>query len=244
MGHTHSAVRLFFPRGVRGAFFASALAALVIACSATHATPITQSDDGGAAADAGASGDGGAGSSDAAPGFDAANDPGDGPPMRRACTNTLGNAISTFHGRLDGYLVAIVPSTEHNCNSDSTHVHLQVLMGGSVYDVAVNVDGLEAQLPHAMVAGPWSEGWHTMGDGLDYPTALGIHSTAFATTSAQALMAALANVNHISVFATGYGPTGVHLVHRKGNGNDGAIVAHPTSATPYFFVFRFAADAF
>ena len=175
--------------------------------------------------------------------FDAANDPADGTPVRNACTSALGNALSTFHGRLDGTLVSIVPPSQHTCNGDSTHVHLQVQMSGAVYDVAVNVDGLEADLPHAMVDGAWTEGWHTT-DNLDYPTTLGIHSTIFKTTSATALMAALENVNHISVYATGYGPTGAHLVHRQSNNRDGAIVADPLGATPHYFVFRFSTDAF
>lgn len=229
------------------------LTALFVACGGTSTTPVTSEDDAGShggGTDAGTGGtgteDGSVATTDAGSGggFDAAPDPADGAPTRKACTNAFGNAVTTFHGRLDGYLVAIVPTTQHTCNGDSTHVHLQVLMSGSVYDVAVNVDGLEANLPHAMIGGPWSEGWHTTSESLDYPTALGIHSPSFATTNAQALIASLANANHISVFATGYGPTGMHLVHRKGNGNDGAIIVNPLGGTPQFFVFRFATDSF
>ena len=243
MGRTHSAIRILL---------CSTFAGLVFACSGSSPHVIEpQTDAGGATEGDGstfsAGSDGGASAADAGgggSGFDAASDPADGPPTRKTCTNTFGNALSTFHGRMDGYLVAIVPPSVHTCNGDSTHVHLQVLVSNAVYDVAVNVDGLEADLPHAMVDGPWTEGWHTTGDGLDYPTTLGIHSSAFATTSAQSLIAALANVNHISVFATGYGPTGAHLVHRKGNGNDGAIIANPLGSAPHFFVFRFSSDSF
>src|SRR4051812_34493127 len=58
---------------------------------------------------------------DAAPGPDA---PwlDDGTPVRMACTSALGGALSAVHGRLDGYLVAIVPSTSNRCMGDSDHV--------------------------------------------------------------------------------------------------------------------------
>jgi len=225
-------------------FFVSVIITIGVACGGTSNTPApdddagTGADSGAKTTDAGPSGDG------SVFGFDAAPDPTDGTATRKACTNTLGNALSTFHGRLDGYLVSIVPTTEHTCNGDSTHVHLQVVMNNAAYDVAVNVDGLEANLSHAMVDGAWAEGWHTTGVGLDYPTTLGIHSTAFATTNAQSLIASLANANHISVFGTAYGPDGMHLIHRKGNGNDGGIIVNPLGATPHYFVFRFDTDTF
>jgi hypothetical protein len=34
-------------------------------------------------------------------------------------------------------------------------------------------------------------------------------------------------VNHISVYAAPYGPSGMHDVHRRGSHNDGAIVMDP-----------------
>ncbi len=226
----------------------AACVALLLACSggSTHVIGGTETDAGGATTADASSSDAGGTTKDAAGGstFDAANDPADGPPTRKACTSAFGGALSAVHGRMDGVLVAIVPPSAHMCNADSTHVHLQVLVSNAVYDVAVNVDGLAADVSHAMVDGPWLEGWHTTSDLLDYPTTLGVHSGVFATTNAQSLMNALANVNHISVFATGYGATGVHLVHRKGNGNDGAIVANPLGAEPHFFVFRFSTDSF
>src|SRR5258706_669036 len=66
----------------------------------------------------------------------------DGTPTRLACTSTFGTALtaSPTYGRLDGFLVAIVPPGNGSaCNADSTHVHLQVRMTGAVYDVAVDV---------------------------------------------------------------------------------------------------------
>ena len=116
-------------------------------------------------------------------------------------------------------------------------------MQSAVYDVAVNIDGLMAETTHALVAGAWAEGWHTPSK-LDYPTDLAVHAPAFATTNAQALEQKLASVNHVSVFATGFGPDGAHLVHRNGGGRDGAIVLWPLSDAPEFLVFRFANQSF
>jgi hypothetical protein len=42
----------------------------------------------------------------------------------------------------------------------------------------------------------------------------------------------------------GYGPTGIHDVHRKGNNEDGAIVIDPLSPTSHVFFFRFDTDSF
>ncbi len=56
--------------------------------------------------------------------------------------------------------------------------------------------------------------------------------------------AALAQVNHISIFGTGYGPTGMHLIHYE-SGMDGAIVVEPLSPTPQLpLLFRFGSDQF
>lgn len=70
------------------------------------------------------------------------------------------------------------------------------------------------------------------------------HSPAFATTNASALEQKLASVNHVSIFATGYGPDGAHLVHRNGGGHDGAVVLWPLSDSPDFLVFRFSTQPF
>src|SRR3954468_20291603 len=72
---------------------------------------------------------------------DTGGDAVDGTPMRRACTSTFGTALSPVYGRMDGYLVAIVPPAPSTapCNADLGHLHLQVLINGAVYDVAVNV---------------------------------------------------------------------------------------------------------
>ncbi len=188
---------------------------------------------------------------DAAPaGPDAPYQP-DGTAQRVPCTNNYGQALSAIHGRLDGYLVSIVPAGSHSCNGDDTHVHLQVRASGAVYDVAVNVsdpanvDYLARNAP--LPDGAWSEGWHPGQQGLlDYPS-IGVHSTDFAaidqpTLEAQ-LATELATANHVSVFMTGYGPDGGHLVHRNGNGADGAIVIDPLGA-PRLLMFHFSTQVF
>ncbi|HTJ42814.1 MAG TPA: hypothetical protein VL463_12010 [Kofleriaceae bacterium] len=175
----------------------------------------------------------------------------DGTPTRMACTNNLGSALGSVHGRLDGYLVAIVPTTTHSCNGDDTHVHLQVKSNGAVYDVAVNVsdpanvDFLAEDLP--LPDGAWSEGWHAgQAALLDYPS-IGVHAADFTGVPAAqletTLNSELANANHVSIFMTPYGPDGGHLVHRNGNGNDGAIVIEPLGRSR-LLMFHFANQAF
>jgi hypothetical protein len=170
-------------------------------------------------------------------------DPNDGTPTRQACIAPDGTVLSMSHGRMDGYLVAIVAlGGSHACNGDSTHVHLQVKMNGQVYDVAANADTMIAERDVALPDGAWSEGWHSS-DSLDY-VQLGLHSSDFASVGGTSQMAQkieqeLANANHVSVFCTGYGPTGCHLVHRQSGGRDGAIVIHPTSGTAHVMFFDF-----
>jgi hypothetical protein len=171
----------------------------------------------------------------------------DGAPTRTACTSSFGSALTSEHGRLDGTIAAIVPASTHACNGDSTHVHLQVKVDGAVYDVAVNADGLEAEADAPLPGSPWSEGWHA-GDQLDYVNDLGLHASSFTLTGLtavrQRIEAELASANHVAIYATGYGPTGVHLVHRQGSGRDGAIVLDPLGPKPHILAFRFDTQTF
>ena len=116
-------------------------------------------------------------------------------------------------------------------------------MNNHVYDVAANVDGQMTTKDAPLLGGAWAEGWHTQ-DSLDYPGNLGVHTADFATTSATAVESALAQANHVSIFCTGYGATGCHLVHRQGTGRDGAIVIDPLSPTSHWLLFDFAGDNF
>lgn len=181
----------------------------------------------------------------------------DGSPTRMPCTSTFGHALSstaTF-GRLDGYLVAIVPPGGSACNADSSHVHLQIKMNAAVYDVAIDVTNGMTNIDDVHTAArdmampvnlPWAEGWHT-GLLADY-VALGVRSTDLALQTKAELTATLqsdlAAANHISVYATTYGSDGVHLVHRNGGGHDGVIVTDPQSIPAHLRFFSFSAQAF
>ncbi len=176
----------------------------------------------------------------------------DGTPTRLPCTNVFGNAITSSFGRLDGILVAIVPPGSGKCQSDASHVHLQVKMNGAIYDLAVNVGTSGMQEVHSttrdlpMPRLLWSEGWHP--NVTDDYASLGVHAGDLPLRTAAELTADitsdLASVNHISVFATGYSPNGGHLVHRNGSGHDGLIVTMPLSSTPHIRMFSFSSQSF
>lgn len=175
----------------------------------------------------------------------------DGTPTRQACTSSFGNGISGAFGRLDGYLVSIVPpGSTSGCNDDGSHVHLQILMNGAIYDVAVNVSDPAgvyfAERDLALPDGAWSEGFHSS-DTLDY-VALGLHSTDFTAYQESALSqmveSELATANHVSIFATPYNSSGIHLVHRNSGGNDGSIVINPLSSTAHALFFHFVDQTF
>ena len=163
--------------------------------------------------------------------------------------------MSSAFGRLDGFLVSIIqPGQGSGCNGDAHHVHLQVQVQGSVYDIAVNVDSNQGspnvdfeKINAKLVGGAWSEGWHKS-ESLDYANTLGTHSGDFQVYTpsqlAQEVTSDLATVNHISVFTTGYGPTGGHLIHRNGSNHDGAIVVGPLSANPQYLLFHFDEQTF
>jgi hypothetical protein len=108
-----------------------------------------------------------------------------------------------------------------------------------------NVDYLAKDMP--LPDGAWSEGWHPAQAALlDYPS-LGVHAGDFKPTAQTALEAALdtelASANHVSIFMTGYGPDGGHLVHRNGNGTDGGIVIDPLGPSR-MLMFHFSTQSF
>ena len=179
----------------------------------------------------------------------------DGTPTRISCVpqSQLGDGLTEAYGRLDGILVAIVPPANGGgCQADNDHLHLQVRMNGDVYDVAVNVgengvDDVHSTTRELAMPGPaWQEGWHT-GVSANYVT-LGVHAADLPlATSAQlvtAMMSDLATANHISVFATGYGNDGAHLVHRTVQSRDGLIVTQPLSRPAHVRMFAFSNQTF
>jgi hypothetical protein len=240
-----------------------ALSACLTACSSSDGPAPTSSGGVGGSSDASSAPDADASTEAAVPEPDAADDPvaepvdlPDGTPVRQACTDAFGHGLTQKFGRLDGYLVSIVsPSSNHQCNADSDHVHLQVLMKSAVYDVAVNVaDSSSAATPVKVseidaprLNGQWEEGWHA-GVTFDYVSDLHLHSPNFGPMDraklVQKLEDDLKDVNHISVYATAYGSEGVHLVHREHGGDDGAIVIRPLSAVPHVLAFCFADQGF
>jgi hypothetical protein len=182
----------------------------------------------------------------------------DGTPTRQTCTSDFGDALSAdaTYGRLDGYLVAIVPPANmQSCNDDDSHVHLQIRMNAMIYDIAIDVtdedtmtdDVHTTTLDVAMPSGgAWAEGWHT-GVLADY-TSLGLHDTDLTleskTALVQTLQTDLATANHVSVYATSYGPDGAHLVHRNGSGHDGILVTEPLSTPSHLRLFSFSDQSF
>jgi hypothetical protein len=198
------------------------------------------------------------GAVDAPPRSDATS-PGDAAVMRNAqCTPThqeTGTAVDSAHGRLDGTLVYVVSvGADQQCNGDGSHVHLQIEVSGSVYDVAVDIgtapnDEVGSYMETmAVPGGAWAEGWHST-DALGYPS-LGLHSTSFTTadptTIAMQLESLLASTTKISVFCTGYSQgNGCHDVHyENGSTKDGAIVLNPTAAMSEVLFFRFTSQSF
>ncbi len=82
-------------------------------------------------------------------------------------------------------------------------------------------------LSHALVGGPWSDGWHAVP--LDYVATLGLHSTDLPSESTTKAVADITDAlelgAHVSVFATAQGePDSAHLVHRNLTSQDGALV--------------------
>jgi hypothetical protein len=144
--------------------------------------------------------------------------------------------------------VSIVPQNNGKaCNGDSSHLHLQVEANAAIYDIAVNLDALLAEIDVALPSPAWTEGWHASAR-LDYPKDLGLHAPAFAGSAPSAqrshLETTLAAANHVAIYATGYNTGGAHLVHFQGSGDDGAIVLDPLGAKPHVLAFRFVNDSF
>ena len=174
-----------------------------------------------------------------------------------ACADTFGSALTNAFGRLDGTVLAIVPPGNQTCAMpNSTHVVLQVTMGGSAYRMVVNVLSTSSD-PHvwlgeldAPLAGPaWSEGWHT-GVQLDYVSTLGVTKGSFVEADEAAAVARLEDAvtlgAHVSVYATSSGgaqAASAHLIHRNSPNADGAIVLDPDTA-PHYLLTAFPEQTF
>ena len=135
---------------------------------------------------------------------------------------------------------------------NSTHLVLQVKMGGAAYRMVVDVlssqgspDVLFHELDAPLGAGAWAEDSAS----FDYVTSLAVHSGAFVAMHEADLVAKItAELElgaRISVFATSAGePSSAHLVHRNLTGEDGAIVLRPDSSLPHYLLMRFDEQTF
>jgi hypothetical protein len=194
--------------------------------------------------------------SDAAAPADAAADAVD---KSATCVGTFGSALTAAFGRVDGTVVAVVPPNDQACPApNSTHMILEVMMGGAVYRMVIDVlstsgspDVLIDEIDAPLVDGAWSDGWHP-GVALDYATTLSVQSAAFTPMHQADLVAHITSEidlgAKISVFATSSGaafePDSAHLVHRNITNQDGAIVIHPDAVTPHWILLRFAEQVF
>jgi hypothetical protein len=172
------------------------------------------------------------------------------------CASTFGTALNDAFGRVDGTVVAVLPPNDQACAApNKTHLIIEVMMNGAVYRMVVDVlstvgspDVAFTEIDAPLVAGAWSEGWHT-GIMLDYVTTLNVHSPAFTAMHQSDLVAKITSEidigAKISVYATSAGePDSTHLVHRNITNADGAIVIHPDSATPHWMLLRFPEQTF
>lgn len=166
----------------------------------------------------------------------------------------FGDALTQSYGRLDGILVAIVLPNARGCRGDDNHLHLQISAAAAIYDIAVNIgeadpatnDVHSTEHDLALIGPPWSEGWHLDVAPADY-TLLGVHAGDLPLHSqadnTQALVDQLAIANHVSIYATGFGPDGAHLVHRNAGG-DGMVVTEPLSPVSHARLFSFTNQTF
>jgi hypothetical protein len=173
------------------------------------------------------------------------------------CASTFGAALTNAFGRLDGTLLAVIPPGDMACAMpNSTHLILEVTMGGDAYRMVVNVLSdvaspdprvrmAETQAP--LAGGAFAEGWHPNVT-LDYVQTLGVHAPMFTPWAQADLVQRISDRlqpgDPISVYATSSGGASAHLVHRNAPGADGAIVVAPTSASPDFILLAFDTQSF
>jgi hypothetical protein len=172
------------------------------------------------------------------------------------CVSTFGQAIgSVGFARFDGTVVAILAPGNATCPApNSTHLVLELQSSGAVYRMVVDVDDVAAPgsihthtIQHAMIGGPWADGWHSVP--LDYMSDLGQSSTDFPSTPTADAVAAITSAldlgAQVSVFATAQGENdSAHLIHRNLTNQDGAIVLDVDGASPTWLLFSFADQTF
>jgi hypothetical protein len=173
----------------------------------------------------------------------------------KTCVSTFGQALDTVgFARFDGTVVAVIPPSDQACaEPNSTHLIIEMTFSGAVYRMVMDVNDEDAPntihattLAHAMIGGPWSDGWHAAT--LDYVATLGLHSTDLPSESTATAVADITNAldlgAHVSVFATAQGePDSAHLVHRNLTNQDGALVVD-VDGSPTWLLFAFSNQTF
>ncbi len=173
------------------------------------------------------------------------------------CAQTFGTALTRSFGRLDGTVIAIVQPKDTQCplpNND--HVIVQVLMGGAVYRMVINIQSDRpdpdvrvrfAEVPLALPGEAWAEGWHP-GATLDYVADLKVTMASFQpyalTQLSQRIADAIPLDGKVSVYADSSGGASAHKIHRNNGRTDGAIFVGAASGAPRALLFHFATQSF
>lgn len=160
------------------------------------------------------------------------------------CAADFTGSLPPGFGRLDGTVLAVVPPAHPSCaRPNDDHLVLQVLAGGAVYRMVVNIDVLYVETIAPLVGPAFAEGWHT-GVALDYQVNMWKKAAFAPADITERVSARLALDARVSVFATTSGGESAHLIHRNFTNQDGAIVVGPSTAEPLYLLFAFAHQVF
>ncbi|MGZ3423182.1 MAG: hypothetical protein ACXVEE_35295 [Polyangiales bacterium] len=150
-------------------------------------------------------------------------------------------------GALEGDLVGI------DCPGDPDHLHLQVAVGESRYDIAIPVYDSMGGLPIGVLtedvpAGSAPPGWSSAG--FSYVSNLGVHSSAFTMLDKAGVTAKLKSelqYAHVSIHGKSYTDgSGVHDVHYRDGTHDGVVLLRGRGAggTDHAIAVRYSSGTF
>ncbi|MFI5300277.1 MAG: hypothetical protein ACHREM_19485 [Polyangiales bacterium] len=176
-------------------------------------------------------------------------------PRRLACVpiSGLGKAIPVNgYGALEGELVHIEAAGSHACDSNSSHVVLQVQANSATYEIAIDIGSTGSGVGYTTKDIPATlpaQGWTVVA--YDYVSNLGLHSTDMPINTPSAnsafVVSALANTSFLTIHGRGYTDgTGAHDVHRNSGDRDGVLILHGQGAggSDRAIAFRFDTDTF